>query len=180
MGKIKEFLDAFSDTQVWKSIVRHGIPRTDRNRALAVLSNVFLHLHPVKVRKSGIKLKYTWCMGGITFFLFLVETFTGLLLMFYYRPTVEYAYVDIMDLAEQVPLGVMRELHRWGAHAMVISVMLHMFRVFMTGSYKPPREFNWGMGGGLLWFPSLLGLLGFFLRWDRFALWPFRLGGILA
>ena len=105
MGKIKEFLDSFSNTQVWKSIVRHGIPRTDRNRALAVLSNVFLHLHPVKVRKSGIKLKYTWCMGGITFFLFLVETFTGLLLMFYYRPTVEYAYVDIIDLAEQVPPG---------------------------------------------------------------------------
>ena len=77
MGKIKEFLDSFSNTQVWKSIVRHGIPRTDRNRALAVLSNVFLHLPPVKVRKSGIKLKYTWCMGGITFLLFLVETFTG-------------------------------------------------------------------------------------------------------
>src|SRR5438034_10070106 len=114
MGKIKDFLDSFSGTQVWKSIVRHGIPRTDRNRALAVLSNVFLHLHPVKVRKSGIKLKYTWCMGGVTFFLFLLETFTRLLLMFYYRPTVEYAYVDIIDLAEQVPLGVMRELHRWG------------------------------------------------------------------
>ena len=67
-----------------------------------------LHLHPVKSRKAGIKLRYTWCMGGITFFLFLVLTFTGLLLMFYYRPTVEYAYADIIDLGEHVPLGVMR------------------------------------------------------------------------
>src|SRR5438034_1382363 len=105
MGKIKDFLDSFSGTQVWKSIVRHGIPRTDRNRALAVLSNVFLHLHPIKVRKSGIKLQYTWCMGGVTFFLFLLETFTGLLLMFYYWPTVDYAYVDIIDLADLVHAG---------------------------------------------------------------------------
>ena len=98
---------------------------------------------PGEHRKSGIRLRYTWCMGGLTFFLFLVETFTGLLLMFYYRPTLEYAYIDIIDLREHVPLGIMREMHRWGAHAMVITVWLHMFRVFMTGSYKPPREFNW-------------------------------------
>ena len=82
-------------------------------------------------------------MGGITFFLFLVEVVTGLLLMFYHRPTTEYAYTDMIALRATVPLGVMREIHRWGAHAMVITVMLHMFRVFMTGSYKPPREFNW-------------------------------------
>ena len=63
--------------------------------------------------------------------------------MFYYRPTLEYAYTDIVGLREHVPLGIMREMHRWGAHAMVITVWLHMFRVFMTGSYKPPREFNW-------------------------------------
>jgi quinol-cytochrome oxidoreductase complex cytochrome b subunit len=84
--------------------------------------------------------------GRLSFFLFLVLTFTGLLLMFYYRPTLEYAYSDIIGLREHVPLGIMREMHRWGAHAMVITVWLHMFRVFMTGSYKPPREFNWSVG----------------------------------
>ncbi len=77
--------------QIWRSIFRHGYPDTPRNRTLAVLSNVFLHLHPVKVRRSGIRLSYTWCMGGLTFFLFLIETLTGLLLMFYYRPTAEWA-----------------------------------------------------------------------------------------
>ena len=123
-----------------------------------MLTNVFLHLHPVSVRKSGIRLSYTWCMGGLTFFLFLVETVTGVLLMFYYRPTLEYAYNDILDLREQVPLGIMRELHRWGAHAMVITVWLHMFRVFLTGSYKPPREFNWGVGVILLVLTLLLSL----------------------
>src|SRR5256885_273179 len=110
---LKKLWEYTCTTQVWDSIFRHGPPDTPRNRGLAVLQNVFLHLHPVKVRKSGIRLRFTWCMGGITFFLFLVEVATGLLLMFYYHPTVEYAYVDIVDLREQVPLGVMRDLHRW-------------------------------------------------------------------
>ena len=112
---------------------RHGRPERDRNRRWRCSRTSFLHLHPVAIRKSGVKLRYTWCMGGVSFFLFLVLTFTGLLLMFYYRPTVEYAFVDIVGLREHVPLGIMREMHRWGAHAMVISVWIHMFRVFMTG-----------------------------------------------
>src|SRR6266487_2994325 len=122
-------------SQFWRSLFRVGVPNTNRKRVLAMLGNVVLHLHPVKTRKSGVKMRYTWCAGGVTFFLFLVLTFTGLLLMFYYRPTVEYAFVDILDLREQVPFGIMREVHRWGAHAMVISVWIHMFRVFMAGSY---------------------------------------------
>src|SRR6187401_1638127 len=114
------------DSQIYRSIFRVGVPDSDRKRMLVMLGSVFLHLHPVKVKKSGIRMRYTWCAGGVTFFLFLVLTFTGLLLMFYYRPTVEYAFVDILDLREQVPFGIMREVHRWGAHAMVISVWIHM------------------------------------------------------
>src|SRR6186713_1702287 len=172
--------DYITDTQLWKSIFRHGVPSTNRNRVLVIFSNVFLHLHPVKIRKSGVRLKFTWCMGGLTFFLFLVETFTGLLLMFYYRPTVAYAYMDIVDLAEQVPLGIMREIHRWGAHAMVITVWLHMFRVFMTGSYKPPREFNWNVGVILLVLTLLLSFTGYLLPWDQLAMWAITVGSNMA
>ena len=168
------------NTQIWKSVFRHGPPEDRRNRSLAVLANVFLHLHPVKVRSSSIRLRYTWCMGGLTFFLFLVLTVTGILLMFYYRPTVEYAYGDIVDLREQVPLGAMREIHRWGAHAMVISVMLHMFRVFMTGSYKPPREFNWVVGVLLLVLTFLLSFTGYLLPWDQLAMWAVTVGSNMA
>src|SRR2546421_489152 len=142
--------DFVRNSQVWKSIFRHPAPRDRRNRVVVMLTNVFLHLHPVSVRKSGIALSYTWCMGGITFFLFLVETVTGVLLMFYYRPTLEHAYNDILALRDVATLGILRELHRWGAHAMVITIWLHMYRVFLTGSYKPPREFNWGVGVVLL------------------------------
>jgi quinol-cytochrome oxidoreductase complex cytochrome b subunit len=185
----KKFADApspeaikqnIAEGQIWKSIFRHGYPDTPRNRVMAVLSNVFLHLHPVKARHSGVKMSYTWCMGGLSFFLFLNLTVTGILLMFYYRPTAEYAYYDIVALREHVPLGIMREIHRWGAHAMVIAVWLHMFRVFMTGSYKPPREFNWVIGVILLVLTLLLSFTGYLLPWDQLAMWAITVGTNMA
>ena len=88
-------------SQVWKSIFRHPMPLDRRNRIVVMLTNFFLHLHPVSIKKQGIALSYTWCMGGVTFFLFLVETVTGVLLMFYYRPTLEWAYNDILALARR-------------------------------------------------------------------------------
>ncbi len=177
----KNWKDSIVNSQIWKSIFRHGDPGKDkRNQALVVLSNVFLHLHPVQARKSGIRMSFTWCMGGITFFLFLVETLTGILLMFYYRPVAEYAYNDIVALREHVPLGIMRELHRWGAHAMVVAVWLHMFRVFMTGSYKPPREFNWNVGVILLLLTLLLSFTGYLLPWDQLAMWAITVGSNMA
>ena len=177
---MNKLLQALRETQVWKSIFRHGYPDTPRNRTLAVLSNFFLHLHPVKVRRSGINLSYTWCMGGLTFFLFLIETITGLLLMFYYRPTAEYAYQDIFALRENVPLGLMREAHRWAAHLMVITVWLHMYRVFLTGSYKPPREFNWNVGVILLVLTLMLSFTGYLLPWDQLAVWAVTVGTNMA
>ena len=143
-------IESITKSQAWKSIFRHGAPDNPRNRVLVVLMNVFLHLHPIRMKKSGVRMSFTWCMGGLTFFLFIVETITGVLLMFYYRPTADYAYADMIALREHVPIGIMREVHRWGAHAMVITVWLHMFRVFLTGSHKPPPEFNWNVGAILL------------------------------
>ncbi len=172
--------DYIRNTQIWKSIFRHPAPRDRRNRVVVMLTNVFLHLHPVSVRKSGIALSYTWCMGGITFFLFLVETVTGVLLMFYYRPTVQWAYHDMLDLRDVVSLGVLRELHRWAAHAIVITVMLHMLRVFLTGSYKPPREFNWVVGVALLLLTLLLSFTGYLLPWDQLSVWAVTVASNMA
>ena len=168
------------NTQVWKSIFRHPAPTDRRNRVVVMLSNVFLHLHPVSIRSSGIALSYTWCMGGITFFLFLVETVTGVLLMFYYRPTLEHAFNDILALRDVTTLGILREMHRWGGHAMVISVWLHMYRVFLTGSYKPPREFNWVIGVILLVLTLLLSFTGYLLPWDQLAIWAITVGSNMA
>jgi quinol-cytochrome oxidoreductase complex cytochrome b subunit len=88
-------------------------------------------------------------LGGISFYIFLVLTVTGILLMFYYRPTSALAYQDIKDLSFAVTLGgLLRNMHRWAAHLMVIVVILHMIRVFLTGAYKPPR------GSGRKWRPT--------------------------
>ena len=176
----KNILEKVQESQLSQSIFRTGIPVTRRQRMMVVLNNVFLHLHPVRLPKHAVKIKYTWCMGGLSFFVFLVLTITGILLMFYYRPTVEYAYGDIVDLGEQVPLGIMREIHRWGAHLMVITVWLHMFRVFMTGSYKPPREFNWSIGVVMLVLTLLLSFTGYLLPWDQLAIWAITVGSNMA
>src|SRR3954467_1864464 len=168
--------EIITESQIWKSIFRHPMPVDRRNRIVVMLTNFFLHLHPVSIKKQGIALSYTWCMGGVTFFLFLVETITGVLLMFYYRPTLEWAYNDILALRDVTSLGILRELHRWGAHAMVITVWLHMYRVFLTGSYKPPREFNWVIGVVLLLLTLLLSFTGYLLPWDQLALWAVTVG----
>src|ERR1700686_5807781 len=164
------------ESQLVESVFRHPMPVDRRNRIVVMLTNFFLHLHPVSIKKQGIALSYTWCMGGVTFFLFLVETVTGVLLMFYYRPTLEWAYTDIQALRDVTSLGILRELHRWGAHAMVITVWLHMYRVFLTGSYKPPREFNWVIGVVLLLLTLLLSFTGYLLPWDQLALWAVTVG----
>ncbi|MCC6581646.1 MAG: cytochrome b N-terminal domain-containing protein [Phycisphaeraceae bacterium] len=169
-------LNYIRTSQVWTSIFRHGVPRDRRTRVMAIMSNIFLHLHPVAIRKSGVRLSFTWCMGGLTFFLFLAEAVSGVLLMFYYRPVPEYAYSDLVGLRAHVTLGLLREIHRWGAHAMIIAIWLHMMRVFLTGSYKPPREFNWGVGVILLVITMLLSFTGYLLPWDQLAIWAITVG----
>ncbi|HEY6369515.1 MAG TPA: cytochrome b N-terminal domain-containing protein [Candidatus Sulfotelmatobacter sp.] len=170
-----------TDSQAWQSIFRHGYEDTPRNRILMVSGNVWLHLHPSKVQKHTVRLRFTWCMGGITFLLFLVTVITGVYLMFYYRPTAEYAYADMKYLEFDMPFGMlMRNMHRWAAHGMVIAVWLHMFRVFMTGSYKPPREFNWVVGVILLVLTLLLSFTGYLLPWDQLSIWAVTVGSNMA
>lgn len=176
-----EGLKKITTSQTWRSIFRHGYEDTLRNRALEVTSNVFLHLHPITIPPHALKVRYTFCLGGLAFFLFLVETVTGLLLMFYYRPTLEYAYLDMLVLEHGVRFGlILRNLHRWGAHAMVIVVMFHMLRVFLTGSYRPPREFNWVIGVSLLVLTLLLSFTGYLLPWDQLAFWAITVGTNMA
>jgi len=175
-GRLREWL-----TIIYHSIFRHSYEDTPVNRQKQVRDNVWLHLHPQTVRRGAVSIGYTWCAGGITFLLFLVTVVTGILLMFYYRPTAEYAYADMKYLDFDVPFGMfIRNMHRWAAHAMVIFVMLHMFRVFMTGAYKPPRQFNWVVGVSLLLFTLLLSFTGYLLPWDQLSMWAVTVGTNMA
>jgi quinol-cytochrome oxidoreductase complex cytochrome b subunit len=147
----------------------------------ATHGNVFYHIHPVNIRRGALKLGFTWGMGGITFLLFLILTISGVLLMFYYHPNTRDAYVDIKDLEFTVPFGLfLRNIHRWAAHLMVITAMVHMFRVFMTGSYKHPRQFNWVIGVILLTLTLLLSFTGYLLPWDQLGYWAITVGTNMA
>jgi quinol-cytochrome oxidoreductase complex cytochrome b subunit len=177
-GRIRR---AVYESQLYKSVFRHDYADSVRNRVLEVTGNVFFHLHPVTIPRHAHRVSFTFCLGGLTFFLFLVETITGLLLMFYYRPVPDYAFVDMKTLENAVQFGMaLRNLHRWGAHLMVILVMFHMLRVFLTGSYRPPREFNWVVGVVLLVLTLLLSFTGYLLPWDQLAFWAVTVGTNMA
>ncbi|MBI3996165.1 MAG: cytochrome b N-terminal domain-containing protein [Candidatus Omnitrophica bacterium] len=168
-------------TKIWKSIFRHDFSDTPRTRLLRIFGNVFLHLQPVRVAKDAIRVTYTWGLGGISFFVFLVLCVTGILLMFYYRPASMLAFQDIKDLSFAVTLGpLLRNMHRWAAHLMVVVVIAHMVRVFLTGAYKPPREYNWVIGVILLVMTLFLSYTGYLLPWDQLALWAVTVGAQMA
>jgi quinol-cytochrome oxidoreductase complex cytochrome b subunit len=172
---------SLKESQVWRSFFRQPYPSTSRTRALAVMNNVFLHLHPVRVKRHAVRYTYTFCLGGISFFLFLALTVTGLYLMFFYVPSVSRAYQDILAIEDSVAFGTLvRNMHRWAAHLMVLTVFLHMIRVFYHGAYKPPREFNWVVGVVLLLLTLLLSFTGYLLPWDQIAFWAITVGSQMA
>ena len=169
--------DKLFHNYIWRSIFRSGYPNTPRNQMLVVATNVFLHLHPTRLHKTHVRITHTYCLGGITFFFFLGLTVTGVMLMFYYVPSSDRAFNDIQSLETTVRFGMlMRNLHRWMAHGMVISVFLHMMRVFYTGAYKPPREFNWVVGVVLLVLTLMLSYTGYLLPWDQLSIWAVTVG----
>jgi quinol-cytochrome oxidoreductase complex cytochrome b subunit len=187
MDRVKEANEKLWGSQLAESILRPGSPfkkgysDSPRNRSYVVMNNVLYHLHPVKVKRHGVRLSYTLCLGGLSFFLFILLTITGIFLMFYYTPSAQTAYADIEALSTNVAFGSMvRNLHRWGAHLMVLSVFLHMSRVFYHGAYKPPREFNWVVGVVLLFLTLLLSFSGYLLPWDQLALWAVTVGTNMA
>ena len=167
--------------RVYRSIVRHGALDTNRNRALLVFSNFFLHIHPVKVRVRAMAFTRTFYLGGLAAAAYFILVVTGVFLMFYYHPSVPRAYEDMKDLQFVVYMGpFLRNLHRWAAHAMVALVLLHMVRVFFAGAYRPPREFNWVIGVVLLLITILLSYTGYLLPWDQLAFWGVTVGTNMA
>jgi quinol-cytochrome oxidoreductase complex cytochrome b subunit len=178
---VDEITGTIRNSRVYRSLIRQPWPETSRTKALTVANNFFLHLHPTRIPAHALKVTYTFCLGGLSFFLFLMLTLTGILLMFYYIPSVERAYTDIQALESAVSFGMLlRNVHRWAAHGMVITVFLHMCRVFYTGSYKPPREFNWVIGVALLFVTFMMSFTGYLLPWDQLAFWAITVGTSLA
>jgi quinol-cytochrome oxidoreductase complex cytochrome b subunit len=176
-----DLMRVVKESTLWRSLFRQPYPTTSRTRALAVMNNVWLHLHPVRVKRHAVRYTYTFCLGGVSFFLFLALTVTGVYLMFFYVPSVTRAYQDILAIESSVAFGqFVRNMHRWAAHLMVLTVFLHMIRVFYHGAYKPPREFNWVVGVVLLFCTLWLSFTGYLLPWDQIAFWAITVGTEMA
>jgi len=121
------------------------------------------------------------CFGGITFFLFITQLVTGVLLTFYYRPSPETAYQSVQYIMNEVTLGwLVRAVHRWSANIMILSLMVHMLRVFFMGAYKPPRELNWMVGVFLLFLTLGFGFTGYLLPWSQKSYWATTVGTEMA
>lgn len=166
---------------VWSSIFRNPVPSNDLERSATTFTNFFLHIHPVKVHPNSLRPIYTMGLGLASFFLFVILVLTGVALMFYYVPSTAQAYDRMLDLRGSVAFGtILRNMHRWSAHGMVAVVFLHMCRVFFTGAYKKPREFNWVLGVVLFLVTLLLSFTGYLLPWDQLAFWAITVGAAIA
>ena len=126
-------------------------------------------------------LHWWYCLGGITAFLFVVQSFTGIMLAFYYKPTPEAAFASIQFIETQVRFGAgVRMIHHWAANGMIVMCIAHMLRVFIMGAYKAPRELNWVSGVILLVVTLAFGFTGYLLPWDQRAFWATTVGSEIA
>ncbi|MBM3301906.1 MAG: cytochrome bc complex cytochrome b subunit, partial [Deltaproteobacteria bacterium] len=119
-------------------------PNLSSRIARGSLSDFLLHIHPRHIPESSSKVTFTWCLGGLAAWMFVIEAVTGALLMLHYVPTPGGAYQSVQMITHIVPYGLLiRNLHYWAGQIMVVVVVLHMIRVVVTGSYAAPRRLNW-------------------------------------
>jgi len=153
------------------------IPEDDRGRMRHVLDSLVLHLHPTKVPVSTLRWTYTWGLGGLSAVLMVILGLTGVILLNNYTPAAPQAYLDILELRSSVWFGeLVRNLHHWSANLLVVIAVLHLIRVFLTGSYRPPRELNWLIGVAMLVLVLAANFTGYLLPWDQLAYWAITVG----
>lgn len=168
--------------QELRAIFRGDVPTERPNpRYKAQVKSFILHLRPKYYQRASTWFTHTWRLGWFAVFFLFVETITGLILMIFYAPTPDRAYGDMLHILGNVPFGkLMRDLHRLGAEGMVAVVVLHMLRVYLTGSYKGPRKFTWFTGAILLVVTLFLSFSGYLLPWDQLAYWAVTIGTSMA
>jgi cytochrome b6 len=135
-------------------------------RALAAKKDVPVHRHTV-----------WYYLGGMTLFLFVVQITTGVLLLFYYRPSAEEAFESVQFLMAEVEFGwLVRSIHHWAANLMIVTLFLHLFSVLLLKAYRPPREITWLSGMALFGLALAFGFTGYLLPWNELAYFATRVG----
>ena len=157
-----------------RSSVRSGSPYATDNPddPRKYLNNFLLHFRPVMVPERLLRVSATWALGVASTVLLVLLMVTGLLLKFVYEPTPSYAYDSIVYLGAEVPLGqLLRNVHRWSGYALLMTTFLHLLRVFYTGAFQAPRQFNWIIGLLLFTMVALSNFTGYLLPWDQISYW---------
>ena len=159
--------------RVWRSIFpRPIVPRTERERRRTILEVFVLHLRPIRVRRSTLPYTHTFGLGGSSLVLISLMVVTGVLMMFVYEPTPERAYESVKALRDGVLFGgFVRNIHHWSANLLVAVAVAHMLRVFFTGGFHGPRQFNWVIGVALLGGVLAANFTGYLLPWDQLSYW---------
>lgn len=118
-------------------------------------------------------LKRWWfCLGGTPAYLFIIQVITGILLTFYYVPEPGHAYDSVRHITYEVQFGwIIRSIHKWSSHLMIIAVILHVMRAFFTGAYRKPREITWLTGCCILCCTLFFGFTGYSLVYEQLSYW---------
>ena len=117
-----------------------------------------------------------YCLGGLTLPCFLIQFATGFAMTFYYKPTVTEAFASVQYIMNEVNFGwLIRSIHRWSASMMVLMMILHVFRVYLTGGFKKPRELTWVVGVMLSVTTVTFGVTGYSLPWDQVGYWAVKI-----
>ncbi len=142
--------------------------------------NFFKHLHPPMIRSRTLDPLSTLGLGIVCMTCLLLLVATGLTLLLYYVPHQEVAYDRILHIMTTLRYGkVIRNLHYLAANVLLIAGVLHLARVFFTGSYKN-RWLNWIYGLFLLALIFLSNYTGYLLPWDQTSYWAVKVGSNLA
>lgn len=160
--KVYDWLDErLSSTPLWRDVAQHEVPP---------------HVNPARKMSA-----FVYCFGGLTFLLIATQFLSGMFLAMYYTPDITNAWYSVNYITNEVLLGnVVRGMHFWGASLVIVMMVLHMLRVFFTGSYKKPRELNWVFGVLIFIVILAFGFTGYLLPWDQKAYWATDVGTKIA
>jgi quinol-cytochrome oxidoreductase complex cytochrome b subunit len=151
-----------------------GTLRTEKVREgyRRLFNSLLLHFRPRSVPEDTLRWTLTWGLGGMAVVLVFLLLGTGVLLKFVYQPIPEKAYESILHLQRDVLFGrLIRNIHHWSANALIIVAFLHLLRVFFTGAFHSPRQFNWVIGSGLFLVVLFSNFTGYLMPWDQLAFW---------
>lgn len=136
------------------------------------------------ISKKGVPVhshSYWYFFGGICLFLYIVQVITGILLLLYYKPTMESAYESVHFIVAHVPFGwLIRSIHSWSANLLIGAIFIHMFSTYFLKAYRPPRELTWITGILLLFIFLTFGFSGYLLPWNELAFFATKVGTEIA